>query len=632
MTTLCLNIHCPQPQNPETGRFCRACGHPLELGDRYRPIECIGQGGFGRTLLALDQAQTPPQHCVIKQLLPASGGVDVRVLAGPPPDLSRRFRHEVAQLQQLGQHPQIPALLDFFDLATGQFLVQDYIEGRHLDQVLAQAGAFRERQVRRLLADILPVLQHIHQHQIIHRDIKPTNLIAPRSGGPIVLVDFGASKYASDAAQGERTGTVIGSAAYVAPEQALGKAVFASDLYSLGVTCIHLLTGLHPFELYSVSEGRWHWRTYVQSPVSLKLARILDRMLARGLRERYATAAAVLADLDRSPQPSLPGQRQSSTSVQVSGSQPSGRDVVSLAVSCRTLTVPSGVVINTLAVSPQQRLMVTGAANQTVQLWDLDQGESWYRFGKRLGPFGEGHRDAVTAVLFHPDGNSVFSGSQDGVIKWWDLASGDLIETLPQIDWGPMVLTITPDGRWLISAAGEGKIHLWDLVAHRQGATLTHHRDRVNALTLAAQDQLISSGEDGTIRLWQLPQGWLLRTLTVDQAVTSLAANANRRVLFSGNHTGQLQTWQLQTWVPQLLGEHRDTVTTLSLSPNGHWLASGSGDGTLFVWAAATKQRVATLRHDWAVRAAVFAPDNRTLISSSADETVRIWCLPAESP
>lgn len=626
MTSLCLNIHCPQPHNPDTGRFCQACGHSLVLGDRYRPVECLGQGGFGRTLLALDQSQTPPRRCVIKQLLPTP-----RELGGSP-DLARRFRHEITQLQQLGHHPQIPALLDSFDLATGQFLVQDYIEGRHLDQVLAEEGPFSERQVRRLLADILPVLQHIHQHQIIHRDIKPANLIAPRAGGPIVLVDFGASKYAA-AAQRDHTGTVIGSAAYIAPEQALGKAVFASDLYSLGVSCIHLLTGLHPFELYSVSEGCWHWRTYVQSPVSLKLARILDRMLARGLQERYATAAAVLADLDRSPQPPLPGGRPSSTDSQESDSSPPSRsEAVSLSVPCHRLTVPQGGVINALAISPRERLMVTGAANQTVQLWDLEQGQCLYSFGKRFGPFGEGHRDAVTAVLFHPDGNSVFSGSQDGVIKWWDLASGDLIETLPQIDWGPMVLAITPEGRWLISAAGEGKIRLWDLVAHRQGTTLSHHRDRVNALALAAQDQLLSGGEDGTIRLWHLPQGQLLQTLAGEQAVTSLAANANRRVLFSGDQAGQLQSWRLETGVPLLLGEHRDTVTTLSVSPNGAWLASGSGDGTLFLWAAATKQRVATLRHDWAVRAAVFAPDNRTLVSSSADETVRIWRLPAEQP
>ena len=100
------------------------------------------------------------------------------------------------------------------------------------------------------------MLEFIHSKQVIHRDIKPENIIRRKKDNQLVLVDFGAAKYATMSAL-ERTGTIIGSGCYVAPEQSVGKATFASDIYSLGVTCIHLLTGVEPFNLCDVTEGEW---------------------------------------------------------------------------------------------------------------------------------------------------------------------------------------------------------------------------------------------------------------------------------------------------------------------------------------------------------------------------------------
>ncbi|MFN9874189.1 MAG: GUN4 domain-containing protein [Pseudanabaena sp.] len=119
----------------------------------------------------------------------------------------------------------------------------------------------------------------------------------PQSPLPnLVLVDFGAAKaFTTDTAN--RTGTLIGSAEYVAPEQAKGKAVPQSDLYSLGVTCIHLLTGISPFDLYDDVSDRWIWREKLQTPISSHLANILDRLLARAIANRYRSANEVLQDL-----------------------------------------------------------------------------------------------------------------------------------------------------------------------------------------------------------------------------------------------------------------------------------------------------------------------------------------------
>lgn len=234
------------------------------------------------------------------------------------------FHLEAVKLEELGKHPQIPELLAHFEQDNRQYLIQEYIDGPNLAQELDEQGAFNETQIRQLLQELLPVLQFVHERLVIHRDIKPENIIRRRvsptnfgkaKAGELVLVDFGASKSVTYSAL-PRTGTVIGSAGYAAPEQAFGKAVFASDLYSLGVTCIHLLTQVPPFDLYDSREGKWVWRDYlVNNPVSPQLGRILDKMLSYALAHRYQSAAEVLADLNSqpdtrapslSPEPTLP--------------------------------------------------------------------------------------------------------------------------------------------------------------------------------------------------------------------------------------------------------------------------------------------------------------------------------------
>jgi serine/threonine protein kinase len=146
-----------------------------------------------------------------------------------------------------------------------------------------------------LLKDLLPVLKFIHDHQVIHRDIKPANIIRRRSDSKLVLIDFGVAKLATVTAL-MHTGTTVGTAEYMAPEQTRGKALPASDLYSLGVTCIGLLTNISPLELFDITNNRWVWRDYLlkETVISVKLGRILDKLIANSVPERYKSAAEVL--------------------------------------------------------------------------------------------------------------------------------------------------------------------------------------------------------------------------------------------------------------------------------------------------------------------------------------------------
>jgi len=285
----CLNPHCSHPENTDDVKFCQTCETKLLIKERYRAIKPIGQGGFGRTFLAVDEDKPSKPPCVIKQFLPQGTNTVQKAV-----DL---FNQEAIQLDELGQHSQIPALLAYCNQDDRQYLVQEFIDGLNLYQELEKNGAFNETQIRQLLNDLLLVLQFCHSQQVIHRDIKPENIIRRHSDRKLVIVDFGAAKSATETAL-KRTGTIIGSAEYVAPEQMRGKALFASDIYSLGVTCINLLTERSPIDSYDTHNAAWIWGQYLKTPVSKQLSQVIDKMIEGIPSHRYQTVEEVLQDLN----------------------------------------------------------------------------------------------------------------------------------------------------------------------------------------------------------------------------------------------------------------------------------------------------------------------------------------------
>ena len=294
----CLNPSCPNPQNTNSEKFCLSCGYKLLLKQRYRAMKPIGQGGFSRTFLARDEDKPSLPLCVIKQFYPQAQGTGTLAKA------IELFNHEAMRLEELGKHRQIPELLAYFTQDDRQYLIQEFIDGLNLGQELRQNGVYSETQIQQLLHELLRILQFCHQKQVIHRDIKPENIIRrqnpPKTRGQIVLVDFGASKVVTQTSM-HQTGTSIGSPEYVAPEQMRGRALFASDIYSLGVTCIHLLTARSPFDLYDINNDVWLWRDYLGASIDRDLSRILDKMLATTPARRYQTVDEVLKDVNSLP-------------------------------------------------------------------------------------------------------------------------------------------------------------------------------------------------------------------------------------------------------------------------------------------------------------------------------------------
>lgn len=299
----CLNPACPNPNNPSENETCQACGSQLLLRDRYRSTRILGRGGFATTFLAADESLPGQPTCVIKQLRPV-------LTADHILEMSRElFQREAATLGKIGNHPQLPRLLDYFELNNEFYLVQEYVSGATLQQDVRRSGPFDEDRTKLVLKEVLPLLDYLHQQQVIHRDIKPANVIQRSLDNKFVLIDFGAVKdqvnqTAMANAQDDSTFTTfaVGTPGFAPPEQMAMRPVYASDIYSLGVTCLYLLTGKSPKDLnYDPTTGELSWRGLVR--VSPAFETVLQTMMAISLRDRYQSAQQVLQALEQLDQP-----------------------------------------------------------------------------------------------------------------------------------------------------------------------------------------------------------------------------------------------------------------------------------------------------------------------------------------
>lgn len=280
------------------------------LGSRYRILRELGRGGFGYTYLAEDVNRFN-ELCVLKEFLPQVNDDDALRKA------KQLFEREADVLYQLN-HPQIPKFRELLRVHTrgrGRlFLVQDYVEGPTFQELLetrlSSGNRFSEPEVVQILQQILPVLSYLHSVGVIHRDIAPDNLISRNMDGLPVLIDFGGVKQLATAVQ-QQVGanavpTRLGKAGY-APEEQMqtGQVSPSTDLYALGVTALVLLTGQSPDYLYDRYTKRWRWQEYVS--LSPRLTKVLERMLAPRVGDRYSSATAVLQALSSPDSYAVPG-------------------------------------------------------------------------------------------------------------------------------------------------------------------------------------------------------------------------------------------------------------------------------------------------------------------------------------
>lgn len=631
----CLNPACLKSQNPDSASFCLNCGSLLLLKERYKAIEPIGAGSFGRTFLAED-AHRLGGLCVIKQLLPQP---HIQNNAELMAKAIKLFKREARQLFHLGHHPQIPSLLAFFEQNRLLYLVQELIDGHDLSQELGKSNhnsSDNEQQSRHLLKELLPVLQFVHEHQVIHRDIKPMNILR-RHNGELVLIDFGVAKQL--AGNGiSQAGSRVGTEGYAPIEQIRGgKAYPASDLYSLGVTCIQLLTQGSLDELYDAMEGRWVWREFLTAKginITPELGEILDKMLKDGVNERYQSAAEVLKDLNKIPairnrQPvgsgCLPAAKiavKSTTTIKnpKSKSVPIWRCVQTLIGHTKE--------VNSIALSPQAYVLVSGSWDHTIKVWNLNTGTVIHNL--------RGHFGHVSSVAISPDGYILVSGSWDRTIKVWNLGSGKLLHTLKGHCNYVNSVAISPDAQTLVSSSWDKTIKVWQLNTGQLIETLAGS-DCIRTLAISPNGKLLAGGsDDRLVKLWELGAGGRPDSSNVCtlaghlNCVRSVAFSPDGKHLASGSWDNTIELWQVHRQPAakplRTLAGHSSYVYSVAFSQDSKMLASGSRDGTIKLWQMDTGDPAHTLiGHSGPVYSVAFSPDCQTLVSGSDDATIKIW-------
>nr|WP_199306708.1 serine/threonine-protein kinase [Anabaena sphaerica] len=292
----CINPHCQRPYpQPWGNKFCNSCGAPLQLLDRYYPIEPLGSGGFAQIYTVWD-VKTQTEKVL-------------KVLVEDSPKALELFIQEAEVLSNF-HHPGVPKVDadGYFQISLTSpkphqlaCLVMEKINGHNLEEIRKKyPQGCPEDLVLNWFAQAVKILQELHKRHIIHRDIKPSNLMlrtpsptAPLQAEQLVLIDFGGAKQFSGAIlRSHSPSTRLFSSGYSPPEQITGGNVGpAADFYALGRTMIELLTGKYPQDLEDPITSELRWRN--QCNINPRLADLLDEMIQTDVRSRPAHAAII---------------------------------------------------------------------------------------------------------------------------------------------------------------------------------------------------------------------------------------------------------------------------------------------------------------------------------------------------
>jgi serine/threonine protein kinase len=608
----CLNPQCHSPENSDKSQFCISCGTKLWLGDRYRIVRPLTEKGMGKTFLGVDETDPNKNFCVIKQ-------VNYNFDKNNPQQGKLDFQKEALKLQELGNHPQIPKLLAYFipepqhNYGNLPILVQEYIDGEPINREI-----FEEKKIIELLESILPLLQFIHEKGIIHRDINPDNILRQKNTQELILVDFSTAKVTTKTALA-KTGTVIGSAAYTAPEQLRGKADFSSDIYSLGITCINLLTGMHPFDLFSSLDGIWVWKDYLPEPINQELYQIINKMISDTLAKRFSSVKELLEALVNTQQipPSFLNipQQISVTPLQLKEN--------SLTPGWKCINTLTGHLnsIHTLTFNEDGKILVSGGADQTIKLWDLKTNQLLHTL--------KGHQSIIETVIFTPDHQFLISGSWDYTIRIWDYKNQVEINQFKEHSGWINCLTISPDGKTLISGGADKTIKVWQLPEGIIKHNIKLESNYIKSLAFSPFGKLFATGNNqGLIQLWDLEKAEeKIRLSGHEKAVNSLTFSPSGQLLFSGSADHLIKVWNLSTGkILNTFCGHSGEINSIAINNKGNLLISGSGDKTITVWHSSRGELLETLfDHSGGIKAIAIHPEKMMFASGSQDKSIKIW-------
>jgi tRNA A-37 threonylcarbamoyl transferase component Bud32 len=586
---------------------------PIVAG--YEILGELGRGGMGIVYQArqLAHGRTVALKVIRKERL-------------SHPEVIRRFRREAQAAARLS-HPNIVVVYESDQDGDTHYLAMEYVPGVTLQWLVEQSGPLAVPRACDFVRQTALGLQHAAEQALVHRDIKPGNLMVvvpagkPMPPRPLVkILDMGVARlyqqrdfHDESLSTLTRDGSVLGTPDYVAPEQLEDphKADIRADLYSLGCTFYYLLSGQVPFPggtlVQKLDRQRWETAPSVdqlRQEIPSAVAAVVRRLMAKHPDDRYRTPGELADALDQLTR----------TGVLPRGHEPAKvREV-------RCLQGGSGPIVGG-AFLPDGRTAVF-AANRTLRLWDVETGEERSRFGE--APY------AIGCLTIVPGSGHVLVGQGAGV-RVYDPATGRELARLTGHTDAVRAVSLSADGRLALTGSDDRTVRLWDLTVGREALRLTGHRAGVTGVALSADGRLaLSGGRDQTLRLWDTSGDREPRLFAVPRGqVLGVAFTEDGRAALSCHFDTTVRLWELDTGRElRRFGGHKQMVARVAVAPGGH-VVSASHDHTVRGWDPESGAELWCCRgHIGPVTVVDVTPDGR-LLSGGADGTLRLWELPA---
>ncbi|MEH1778783.1 MAG: serine/threonine-protein kinase [Nostoc sp.] len=617
------------------------------FGGRYIIESQLGEGGIGITYLARNQRN---QQRVIKTL-------KEEILNHPAWILHRNklrqdFRDEAVRLA-VCHHPHIVQIETIFDEGNFPCMVMDYIEGEDLGQRLKRIGLLSEAEALLYIRQIGSALTLIHSKGLLHRDLKPRNIMIRIDKPEAVLIDFGiAREFIPNVIQRH---TVYRTPGFAPPEQYEAEAPRGEyiDIYALAATLYNLLTAVVPT---SADDRRHNINLEPPQYFNPNISNRVNQAIMCGMDlESTYRPQSVQEWLDLLGPDAGEDITEISSTLIVTPRQQLPPPVVLDRQNWQCVQSLKGhsSMVHAIAISPDGQFIASGSNDKTIKLWQVATG----KLVRQLGRWSSSHSSMVHSVAFSPisasfsyQGDSgkstgvadmnrgiLASGSWDNTIKLWDVNTGKEIRTLTgHANWVNSV-AFSPDGKFLASGSADCTIKLWQVGTGIEIQTLTGHSDAVSSVAYCprtpatnSQDrQLVASGSnDYTIKLWQGYTPRNIYTLTGHSFfVNCITFSKDGEIIASGSGDNTIKLWHVNTGreIRTLIG-HSDSVWSVAFSQDGQFLASGSWDNTIKLWHIHSGREISTLiGHSSYVRCVAFSPDGQTLVSGGDDDTIKIW-------
>ncbi len=591
---------------------------PLDVLPRMPGFEILdeaGRGGMGIVYRARDL-----DHDRIVALKV------IRVERRDDDEIISRFRREFDAASRLS-HPNVVSVYSYSQVGDTHFLAMEYVSGNTLQKLVEEQGPMDVGLACEVIRQAALGLQHVAEMRLVHRDIKPGNLMillpgtGPSTRPQVKILDMGVARLYQLREHQDvplttltRDGVVLGTPDYIAPEQLENPhgIDIRADLYSLGCVFYFLLTGKVPFPncnlLQKLDKHRWHNPLSVEqvrAEIPRPVAALVRRLMAKHPDDRFDTPAGLASalgqlqqtgELPRSHQPS-PLQ---STHTFIGHGKP--------AVACAFLSNGD---------------VVSAGGERVLLRWEATTG----RILKRLA-----EASADLSALAVVPGSDLLIVAQGVSVRMYDPATGREVRRLMGHSDAVRAVAVSRDGRLALTGGDDRTARLWDLNLGRELRRLSGHRSRISGIALSPDGRLGASGDgDQSLRLWDVQPGREIRAIAVPRgAVHGIAWSPDGRSIATAHFDTTVRLWEVETGRElRRFAGHTRMATCVAFAPDGRSIVSGGHDKSVIVWDVSSGAELATgTGHTDAVTAVAFASDGRQIVSASADRTVRLWRLP----